>query len=93
MVADLAVIKIFVLTAVSFLVAFLLTPLMTHFLYKFRFGKQIRKTQPNFYRLHKSKEGTPTMGGIIIWLTVLILALVILYLSKLLPLDIFRNLN
>jgi len=76
------VIKIFLFTTISFILAFFLTPLVSHFLYKFKLGKQIRETQPTFYRLHKKKAGTPTMGGVIIWLSVLILALATFYLSK-----------
>jgi phospho-N-acetylmuramoyl-pentapeptide-transferase len=39
-------------------------------------GKQIRSEgAPIFNQLHQKKEGTPTMGGLLIWLTVLILAL------------------
>ena len=72
---NLIVIKIFILTALSTFVAFLITPLITHFLYKYRLGKQIRteNSAPIFFRLHKKKEGTPTMGGIIIWVTLLII--------------------
>src|SRR3989344_5777354 len=70
------VIRLLILTSVSFLVAFLLTPLLTHFLFKYRLGKQIRtEGAPVFAKIHGSKEGTPTMGGILIWGTTLILAL------------------
>ncbi|MBU0625832.1 phospho-N-acetylmuramoyl-pentapeptide-transferase [Patescibacteria group bacterium] len=70
-------IKILFLTTVSFLVAVTWTPLLTNFLYRHRLGKQIRdaKSAPIFSRLHRNKSGTPTMGGILIWVTVLVLAL------------------
>lgn len=72
------IIKIFFLTTLAFLVAILWTPLLTHFLYKFRMGKQIRsaKAAPIFSRLHQAKSGTPTMGGVLVWGTVLLLAVV-----------------
>ncbi|MEK7548295.1 MAG: hypothetical protein AAB499_00080, partial [Patescibacteria group bacterium] len=63
------------LAALSFIVALLWTPLFTDFLYKNRLGKKIRQTgfdqkrTPIFYSLHKHKENTPTMGGILIWVT------------------------
>jgi len=81
------VIKIFLLTSVSFILAVLITPILTHFLYKHKLGKQIRESEsaPIFHSLHKKKSGIPTMGGIIIWLTVLILALAFFYLAKLFP--------
>jgi len=67
--------KIFWLTALSFIIAIIWTPLFTDFLYRNRLGKRIRKTgfdeerAPIFYRLHKDKANTPTMGGLLIWLT------------------------
>lgn len=67
--------KIFWLTALSFVIALIWTPLFTDFLYKNRLGKRIRDTgldakkAPIFYQLHKGKENTPTMGGLLIWIT------------------------
>ncbi len=67
--------RILGLAALSFVVAFALTPLWTHFLIKWRLGKQIRaEGAPVFNSLHQKKEGTPTMGGLLIWLTTLLLA-------------------
>ncbi len=72
------------LAALSFAVAFILTPLWTHFLIKYRLGKQIRaEGAPIFNQIHQKKEGTPTMGGLLIWLTTLILALLFWGLSAL----------
>jgi len=53
----------------SFTLSFFLAPVLIHYLYKYRLGKQIRKdpNAPIFMSLHKNKEGTPTMGGILIW--------------------------
>lgn len=70
-----ALAKTFWLATLSFLVAILWTPLFTDFLYKNRLGKRIRQTAfdekkaPIFYSLHKHKENTPTMGGLLIWVT------------------------
>lgn len=58
----------------SFVVSVLLTPLFTDFLYRNRLGKKIRHTDyagekaPIYRQLHKGKENTPTMGGLIIWI-------------------------
>lgn len=91
----LAVIKVFSLATLSFLVAVAWTPFLTYFLYKYKLGKAIRNNglTPVFSKLHAHKEGTPTMGGVLVWVTVLILALVFSYLAKLIPLDIFQNFN
>lgn len=69
------IIKIFFLTALSFVVAISWTPLLTHFLYKYRLGKQIRDegSAPIFAKMHEGKRGTPTMGGILVWGTVLVI--------------------
>ncbi len=68
--------RLLILTSTSFLVAFFAAPLLTHFLFKYRLGKQIRtEGAPIFARIHGVKEGTPTMGGILIWGTTLFLAI------------------
>ncbi len=76
-----ALAKTFWLATLSFLVAILWTPLFTDFLYKNRLGKRIRQTgfdekkAPIFYSLHKHKENTPTMGGLLIWITTAVITL------------------
>lgn len=89
------VIKIFILTSLSFVVAFLLTPVLTHFLYKYNLGKKIRPSAlaPILSKLHAPKSGTPTMGGILIWFTVLILALIFFYIAEFFPNSELGQLN
>ncbi len=79
------IIKIFFLATLSFVIAIVLTPLLTHFLYRHKLGKQIRQdpNTPIFASLHQKKSGTPTMGGILIWFTVLVVALLFFYLGRL----------
>lgn len=91
----LPIIKIFILTAIAFLVSFALAPVLTHFLYKYKMGKNIRPASrsPIYSELHKDKRGTPTMGGILIWLTVLFLALLFFYLARLFPDSVLSDLN
>jgi phospho-N-acetylmuramoyl-pentapeptide-transferase len=90
------IIKILTVAAVSFIIALFTTPILTHFLYKYKLGKGIRDegTTPVFTALHKKKEGTPTMGGILIWAITIIIAVIILILAKLLgPDTIFSDFN
>jgi len=74
---------IFLLTGLSFIVAMFWTPLFTDFLFKNRLGKRIRQTgidqkaAPIFYNLHKGKENTPTMGGLLIWGTATVITLLL----------------
>lgn len=81
----LQVVRILILSGLSFLVALSLTPFLVKFLSRYQLGKQIRASEqtPIFSKLHQNKAGTPTMGGIIIWLTVLGLAFLFFVLSAL----------
>ncbi|MDP2638678.1 MAG: phospho-N-acetylmuramoyl-pentapeptide-transferase [Candidatus Azambacteria bacterium] len=85
--------RLLILTSTAFLVAFFASPLLTHFLFKYRLGKQIRtEGAPIFAKMHSSKEGTPTMGGILIWGTVLFLATAFWFLSLFFD-GVFSQLN
>lgn len=75
------IIKVFGLFALGFVVAVALTPVLTHYLYKYKaWKKKPRKSgllgkTPIFYKLHKKREiSTPRMGGLLIWVSCLILA-------------------
>ncbi len=89
------IIKIFLLTTIAFIVAILWTPLLTHFLYKFEIGKKIRSEEeaPIYSKMHSWKSGTPTMGGILIWMTTLFLALLFFVLRDVVDSDNIRRLN
>lgn len=78
------VLQILFLTTVSFLIALVTTPLLTYFLYKYRLEKKIRDaaSAPIMSALHAAKSGTPTMGGILVWLTTLVVALTFFYLDR-----------
>jgi len=89
------VFKIGVLSISTFLIAFFSAPLLTHFLYKYKMGKQIRDaaSAPIFASMHASKAGTPTMGGLLIWVPVLFLALLFSLFETLFPGQFFGGLN
>ncbi len=92
---DFYIIRIFLLTTLAFIFAIAWTPILTNILYKYKLGKQIRDNgaTPLYSKMHAHKAGTPTMGGILIWLTVLIFILLFYCLAKFLPWDIFKNLD
>lgn len=72
------------LGALAFLVAMLGTPFLAGALYRYRFAKSIRTAGvPVFASLHKKKEGTPTGGGVLVWVTAAVLALGLLILGTL----------
>lgn len=89
------IIKIFSLTTISFILAFLLTPTWTNILYKHKLGKSIRDDgqTPIFSNLHKAKSGTPTMGGVLIWFTVLLLGIAFWLIATCWPESIVARLN
>ncbi len=94
MITDL-LIKIFSLTTIAFLFAIAITPLVTNILYRFNLGKQIRSdgSTPLFSRMHANKEGTPTMGGVIIWGTTIILAVIFWFFDRIVGIENFHILN
>lgn len=65
----------------AFVLAFLLTPILTYFLYKKKIGIRIKTNSVDgeklnyFNKLHAHKSGTPTMGGVLVWFSVLVLVL------------------
>lgn len=86
--------RILGLAAIAFLFALIWTPVLIRLLDKYRLGKQIRYSgAPIFTKLHKKKEGTPTMGGILIWGTVLLLTMLFWGLSKMGEGTVLESLN
>ncbi|HAU07874.1 MAG: Phospho-N-acetylmuramoyl-pentapeptide-transferase [Candidatus Yanofskybacteria bacterium GW2011_GWF1_44_227] len=89
------VVKIAGTATISFFVAILLTPIWTKVLYKYQLGKQVirKETAPIFSEMHKKKVGTPTMGGVVIWMTVVVITVMFWALAKLFPGSVFSELN
>lgn len=89
------IIKILFFATLAFAFTWLWTPLLTHFLYKYKMGKTIRNNgaTPIFSKLHAAKAGTPTMGGVLVWVTTFFFCLLFFYLAKFFPVTIFGKLN
>jgi len=87
------VIKVFSLAAITSAIAVLWTPLLTHFLYKNKFWKKSARQKAIsgedavvFNALHKEKEvGTPRMGGLLIWISVLLVVFLFFILDLIFP--------
>lgn len=62
--------------AISFLITVLLCPIFIPFLRKLKFGQSIREEGPES---HYKKSGTPTMGGIMIIVSITLTAFIMLY--------------
>ncbi|MFD6442587.1 phospho-N-acetylmuramoyl-pentapeptide-transferase, partial [Peribacillus sp. NPDC060186] len=67
---------IFYTILVAFLVTVLLSPIFIPFLRRLKFGQSIREEGP---QSHQKKTGTPTMGGLVILLSVTIATLVMTF--------------
>ena len=95
------VVKIFGLSAFAFFIGVALTPLLTRYLYKYKMWKKSVRAKtfsggdaPITSELYKDKDvGTPRMGGILIWGSVLIITLIFYGLSKFFPSDLNQKLN
>lgn len=87
--------RVFGMGTVTFLVALALTPTLLKYLYRYKFGKNIRADglTPVYTKLHAKKAGTPVGGGIIIWGTVTLLMLVFASVFWLWPSDFTAKLN
>jgi phospho-N-acetylmuramoyl-pentapeptide-transferase len=81
--------NLLILTSGTFILGLIIIPFFISLLIKFKIGKNIREEAVDgtisklFTALHFKKSGTPTMGGLIIWLLVIIIVLFTRYLSYL----------
>lgn len=57
----------------AFLIAALLSPIMIPFLRRLKFGQSIREEGP---KSHQKKSGTPTMGGVMILVSIMVTTIV-----------------
>ncbi len=84
------IIKVLAPTAIAFIIGILITPMITHYLYHFKMWKKKSGKgagygggeTPIFDSLHKSRDtNTPRMGGIVIWMSV-VLTILLLWLLQ-----------
>ncbi|MBI4262096.1 phospho-N-acetylmuramoyl-pentapeptide-transferase [Candidatus Uhrbacteria bacterium] len=75
--------RLLFLFTIAFVSTMAWTPLLTRFLYQHRLGKHIRDAgeAPIMAGLHAAKAGTPTMGGVLVWGTTLVLTLLVAFLA------------
>ena len=64
--------KILIPVLISFVISVILCPVMIPFLKRLQFGQYVRDDGPES---HLKKSGTPTMGGIIILLSIILTSL------------------
>ena len=91
--------KIIIPTALAFLIGILITPIATHFFYKYKMWKKYSRngdtTASDFHKIHNEQEElkTPRVGGIIIWASVILVAFLYYLVSVLFPYSIVLKMN
>jgi phospho-N-acetylmuramoyl-pentapeptide-transferase len=98
---DLNILKVFGLSAIGFFVGVLITPVLAHYLYKYKAWKKEARIKAIsgekaviINKLHKHREiGTPRMGGILIWTSVLLVTFLFWGLFKIYPSFLTEKLN
>jgi phospho-N-acetylmuramoyl-pentapeptide-transferase len=92
-------VKIFIPTALAFFIGLAITPLATHFFYKYKMWKKYSRneyaTAEDFKKIHNEKDElkTPRVGGIIIWVSILITTFLILLSTIVFPSNFSTKIN
>ncbi|HBD24911.1 MAG: hypothetical protein A2566_00880 [Candidatus Zambryskibacteria bacterium RIFOXYD1_FULL_40_13] len=95
------VIKVVVPSVLTFFLGILITPFFTHYFYKYKMWKKNPRTEagdittPDFAKVHNTKGelSTPRVGGVIIWVSVLLTVALIYLLHIIVPNDLTQKLN
>ena len=95
------VIKVVLPSVLTFFLGILITPFFTNFFYKYKMWKKNPRTETgditsdDFTRIHNTKGelSTPRVGGIIIWVSVLLTVAIIFLVSKIFPTNLTEKLN
>ena len=75
--------KIILPAIISFIIGILITPIATHYFYKYKMWRRVSRNQNvptgEFSKIHNEKEelSTPRTGGVIIWVSVLLTIFII----------------
>jgi len=78
--------KIFLPTIISFTIGIFITPILTHYFFKYKMWRRVSRKEnipedkkQNFEKIHNEKEElkTPRTGGVIIWISVILTLFVI----------------
>jgi phospho-N-acetylmuramoyl-pentapeptide-transferase len=80
-------IKILLPSAISFITGILLTPVLTHYFYKYRMWKNTSRNENvapgEFQKIHDAKAelSTPRTGGMVVWMSVLVTLFLLLVIN------------
>src|SRR3989344_3884087 len=92
-------IKVIGPTVLTFFIGIFITPFFTHYFYKYKMWKKsprvLADTSEAFNSIHNTEGevSTPRIGGVIIWVAVILSVLVIYLFSLVYPSELARELN
>lgn len=95
------VIKVVLPSVLTFFLGILVTPFFTHYFYKYKMWKKCPRTEAgditnnDFLKVHntESETSTPRVGGMIIWVSVILTVALIYFLHLIIPTDLTQKLN
>lgn len=94
-------IKVFLPTTLTFIIGIAITPTLTSYMYKYKMWKKNNRAQEHditnneFSKVHDgiAEVSTPRVGGVIIWLSVLLCIFAMWIISKVFPSDLSHKLD
>lgn len=93
------VIKVLLPTTLAFIIGIALTPRLTSYMYKYKLWKAKARangiTNDEFAKLHNGEQeiSTPRLGGVVIWLSVIVTIALMWLVSRLIPSDLSSKLD
>ena len=95
------VVKVIFPSALAFFIGMLITPVLTHYLYKYKLWKKVSvkastdgRDAPISRSIHKDEEKkTPRMGGVVVWASAFLTIVGIWLLSKIFPFETLEKLD
>ncbi len=97
---DINVLKVVIPSVLTFFLGILITPFFTNIFYKYKMWKKSPRTESgmttdDFAKIHNTTAelSTPRIGGVIIWVSVLLTVLIIYLLSAIFPTNLTEKLN
>ena len=93
------VLKVIIPSVLTFFIGIFITPIFTNFFYKYKMWKKSPRNQSDtsetFAKVHNTTAelSTPRIGGVIIWVSVILTVLTIYFLAVFFPTDLTLKLN
>jgi len=95
------ILKVLGLSGIGFFIGILITPVLTHYLYKYKAWKKTGNIKAIsgeeatvINKLHSERQiSTPRMGGVLVWVSLVLIIFIFWTASKIFPGDLAQKLN